>query len=248
MLVWESKTEAGSDEFKEVVKGIRAIGDRMADKFGVSHKKLFPEIRWLDFKMWEYPKVFQWLKKSGAKKVMDFGCGYSPFPQYLAENGFEVWGVDDDSTDYIRNLGLKNLQKAHPDVHYYVGDIRDMTEKFDAIISCSVVEHIPAIKIDSIFEKMKELLGENGKMCHIVDHYFPDYGKRMRMNFLATVRQLGFSADETMCPEHPDFVSKSMDKIDFMYYPHRKNELNDGVGHFMKPARREARIMIGDDV
>ena len=240
MLEWESKAEAESAEFREIVRGIRAIGDRMADKFE-THKKLFPEVRWLDFKTWEYPKVFQWLKKSGAKKVMDFGCGYSPFPQYLAENGFEAWGVDDDSTDYIRNLGLENLQKAHPDVHYYVGDIRDMDEKFDAIVSCSVVEHISPDKIDSIFEKMRELLGENGKMCHIVDHYFPDYGRRLRMNFLATVRQLGFSADETMCPEHPDFVSKSMDKIDFMYYPHR-------TGHFMKPARREARILIGDDV
>lgn len=231
----------------------------MAAKFAGTHESLFPEVRWLDFKTWEYPKVFQWLKQLQSSilttwwvdgephqtptklKVMDFGCGYSPFPQYLAENGFEAWGVDDDSTDYIRNLGLENLKIAHPDVNYYVGDIRDLDEKFDAIVSCSVMEHIPGRKIDSIFEKMRELLGENGKMCHVVDHYFPEYGRRIRMNFLATVRQLGFSADETMCPEHPDFVSKSMDKIDFMYYPHR-------TGRFIKPARREARIMIGDDV
>ena len=185
--------------------------------------------------------MFQWLKKFGAKKVMDFGCGFCPFPQFLANEGFEIWGVDDDSGGYIKELGLDNLKKAYPDVHYYIGNILDFDERFDAIISCSVVEHIPSNEATPIFEKMRELLGENGKMCHIVDHYFPEYGNRMRMNFTETVKQLGFSADETMCPEHPDFVSKSMDKIDFMYYPHK-------TGAFLKPARREARIMIGDDV
>lgn len=241
MLVWESKTEAESDEFKAIANAIRVTGNGLVDIDDKRHPGFFPENRWLDFKTWEYPKVFQWLKKSGAKKVMDFGCGFSPFPQFLANEGFEVWGVDNDSNDYIKNIGLENLQKAYPDVHYYVGDILDLDERFDAIISCSVIEHIPKAETDLIFPKMRELLGENGKMCHIVDHYFPEYGRRMRMNFTETVKALGFSADETMCPEHPDFVSKSMDKIDFMYYPHK-------TGVFLKPARREARIMIGDDV
>ena len=80
--------------------------------------------------------MFQWLKQSGAKKVMDFGCGASPFPQFLVDNGFEVWGVD--------NNAMCTMGKIDKDsqVRYWVGDILDLDEKFDAIFSCSVLEHV----------------------------------------------------------------------------------------------------------
>jgi cyclopropane fatty-acyl-phospholipid synthase-like methyltransferase len=166
---------------------------------------------------------------------MDFGCGFSPFPQFLAKQGFEVWGVDDNSQNTMGEVD------KHGSVKYYIGNILDLDEKFDAIISCSVIEHITEADVDLIFPKMRELLGENGKMCHVIDHYFPEYGQRTRVNFTEMAKKFGFAVDETFCPEHPDFVSRTMDKIDFMYYPHK-------TGLFIKPARREARIMIGDDV
>ena len=170
---------------------------------------------------------------------MDFGCGFSAFPQFLAKQGFEVWGVDDDSHNT-----MDRAQKGTP-VNYHIGSILDLDEPFDAIVSCSVMEHITEADVDLILPKMRELLGENGKMCHVIDHYFPDYGRRMRLNFTEFAKKFGFTVDETMCPEHPDFVSKSMDKIDFMFYPHARN---DEAGVYMKPARREARVLIGDDV
>lgn len=142
--------------------------------------------------------------------------------------------MDDNSHNTMGRANKDSL------VTYYIGSILNLDEKFDAIVSCSVIEHILEADVDLIIPKMRELLGENGKMCHVIDHYFPEYGRRMRLNFTEFAKKFGFTVDETMCPEHPDFVSKSMDKIDFMFYPHK-------TGQFIKPARREARILIGDD-
>jgi hypothetical protein len=220
LLVWESNTEAESAEFRRIHE---AIGESKENRH---------------FKVWEYPKMFQWLKRSGAKKVMDFGCGFSPFPQFLCDNGFEVWGVDNDS---MGTMGDKNSFITNPltsSVHYYVGNIHDLDETFDVIFSCSVIEHIPEEDRMPIFKKMRDL---SGKMCHIIDFYWPEKRGRdpHRVDIKGIVDTFGISHDPVFCPGAPEF---SFGKL-----RHKENDPHiDFLPHGIKC--QESRIMIGDDV
>ncbi len=180
--------------------------------------------------------MFGWLQKSQAKKVMDFGCGVSPLPQFLTENGFEVWGVDNDTEGYIKEIGVDNVGSNYSNVHYH-DNLFDLDEKFDAIISCSVLEHLKdedeRIKI---YQRMKEMLNPGGKVCHIVDYFFPEEMKRRKpgreVNFATLADTFGITYDPKTCPGAKSFdFEKIRSDIDFMF-PHR----------FM------ARIMVAHDI
>lgn len=213
------------------IKSKENLGDKL-------HKKLFPDNRWTgDYKQWEYPAVFNWLKKINATKVMDFGCGFSPFPQYLTGHGFEVWGVDDDSGGYIHRFPFEAIGSENPDVNYHIGSIFDLDEKFDAIISCSVLEHLEdedeRIKI---YQRMKEMLNPSGKVCHIADYFFPKKMKWKKpgreVNFATLADAFGVPYDPRMCPGADGFdFEKIRPDIDFMF-----------------PNNFEARIMVAHNI
>ena len=192
-----TKQELESKEFAKILGDIRAVGASYSDKKWYSH-----------FKAWEYSKGYLWLKASGAKKVMDFGCGVSPIPQFLANQGFEVWGVDNNSDNYcsIPGMGKDKLQELYPDVHYHFGEIFDLDEKFDAIVSFSVLEHLgeEGEKL-RIYKRMGELLNDGGKVCHIVDCYSPEaWPSKLRgevIHFPPLLNSFDISFDPTLWPD-----------------------------------------------
>jgi 2-polyprenyl-3-methyl-5-hydroxy-6-metoxy-1,4-benzoquinol methylase len=206
LLEWLTKQELESVKSTKILDDIRAVGASYSDKKWYSH-----------FKAWEYSKGYLWLGASGAKKVMDFGCGVSPFPQFLANRGFEVWGVDNNSNNYYSasDLGTDKLQELYPDVHYHFGEIFDLDEKFDAIVSFSVLEHLGEEERKlRIYKRMKELLNDGGKVCHIVDCYSPEvWPRKLRgevIHFPPIVTSFDISYDPTLCPnpqEVPPAVS-----------------------------------------
>jgi hypothetical protein len=251
MLIWESKIEVNDKKFLKITKRIREIGEILISMCGTDpppiNKKgyeIFPDSLWCkDFKIWEYPKMFFWLKKLQEQynrplKIIDFGCGFSPFPQFLAENGFDVWGIDNNYRDGLYEtsrppIGINNMKKAYPDVHYHVGEIYELNDKFDAIVSLSVLEHINEKELEKIYAAIKKLLS-SGKSCHIVDYYFPDKYPRMdRINFIKLVKTFNFSYDSYLCPGTVEF--------DFPNLLKRKKD-------FLFPEQKTSRILIGDDV
>lgn len=192
------------------------------------------------FKVWEYPFVCAWLEKFsksvdlGRKvRVMEFGCGRSPFPQFLVNRGFEVWGVDNDSWNF------KN-QMTDIGVNYWVGNVMnfDRDIKFDAIVSCSVIEHIPndAARI-KVMKKLRSLLYPHGKMLHAIDFYYPEFKPQpgRRINFYDLCKSVGFGlGDLSMCPGSPGFNFENV-----------RNKLNLVSVNKTKP---QSRIAIGDDI
>lgn len=216
--MWESKAEAENNDFK-----CSAI-----------------EIGWdKHFKGWEYPKVYEWLENLQFQydnyliKVMDFGCGFSPFPQFIAQHFGRAYGVDQINKD---PLLVYTLNRAYPDVHYH-DDIFKLDEKFDAIISCSVLEHLEdEDERLRIYQRMKEMLNPGGKVCHIADYFFP---KKMKVkkpgrevNFATLANTFGISYDPKMCPSAKGFdFEKIRHDIDFLF-----------------PNKLEARIMVAHDI
>lgn len=241
MLIWEDLKQVDifspiSDEIAEVGKPVR--------HFMPGHSQ-FKDVWTRSFKAWEYPFIYLWLEKLSEKlnlnrklKVMDFGCGRSPFPEFLARKGFGVWGVDNDRSGFIRPI-KKEMKLYYPNTFYWIGEIFDFDAvKFDAIVSCSVIEHLlPQEYKVKVIKKLKELLEPHGKMLHIVDFYFPEMKakKNHGTNFYELGKIFGFNiGDPAMCPGAPDF---NFDKI--------KEKIN-----FITPeeAKTQARIAIGDDI
>ncbi len=96
----------------------------------------------------EYIKI---LKSSGAKKVLDVGCGSGRFLERLKSEGFEGIGID-ISEEMIRisiNKGLNaNLM-----------NIYDLVDKFDAVVCIAdVLNYMDKNELQSFLLKIKELL------------------------------------------------------------------------------------------
>ena len=85
--------------------------------------------------------IIAYLKRIGAKKVLDLGCGNGALARDLSELGMEVVGIDPSES------GIENCRKAVPAGKFYCMGIYDDPDKivesdFDAAISTEVVEHI----------------------------------------------------------------------------------------------------------
>jgi len=244
MLEWENKYYK-IQEHDHICNRVEKIGTSIRE---LCNPKRVPldksNRRWFkDFKVWEYPYIYSWLKRLGADnkklKIMDFGCWMCPFPQFLAEEfDVEVWGVDNDDWKDIGKIGHNKVKKAYPNVNYFFDDIEKIQETdFDAIFSCSVLEHIPQDIIPNILDCLKEKLSDDGKMLHIVDFYFPNKpGKeKKRTNFWKICQEMNWKVkNEFLCPGNPNF---NIEKII------TNEEIN-----FLREWNLEARIAIGDDI
>lgn len=234
MLIWEDKDRFTNMDW--MADEIEKIGKPVTEKY----KTLKPlqskengRYWFKHFKVWEFPFIWWWLqqfKKSGLK-VMDFGCWVSPFPQFLARHGYEVWGVDNDAWQHIK---VNDLKLFYPNVYYVIDDVLKMTDSFDVIISCSVLEHIPQKQRLEILLHLRKLLRPKGKMIHVVDFYFPQKKKRegKRVDFWGIAQNLGFQVNPVMCPCSPEFE-----------FGEAKKKIN-----FLREWNEEARIAIGDDL
>ena len=248
MLVWEDLND---------VKRYDSILDKIAPLAKCSDN-MVPLSRSVkaSFKAWEYPFTYLWLKELDKQRrsrnknllplrVMDFGCGVSMFPEFLAREGFDAWGVDNDAHHYIEPV-KEDMRKCYPNVKYWIDDVFNFPEatKFDAIVSCSVLEHLtPSAFRLKVVRKLKSLLKPTGKMLHVVDFYFPEMGasEDATIDMYEMGQEFSFDVgDLKMCPGSPIFdFEKIRDEINFIV----------PLLHPIKPKKKfQARIAIGDDI
>lgn len=86
------------------------------------------------------PAILDLLKGTGARKVMDLGCGNGAITAQLSRAGYEVLGVE-PSDD-----GIAAARLSYPTVSFAQGsaydNLKDLYGEFDAIVSAEVVEHL----------------------------------------------------------------------------------------------------------
>jgi 2-polyprenyl-3-methyl-5-hydroxy-6-metoxy-1,4-benzoquinol methylase len=90
-----------------------------------------------------YPKILDLLESTAAKRILDLGCGNGHLASVLSKQGYSVCGCDADTKGIaIAKNNYGNL------ADFQVLDVGDeppdnyLNDKFDAIVSTEVVEHL----------------------------------------------------------------------------------------------------------
>lgn len=108
-------------------------------------------------------------------KVLDIGCGWGDLALYLASlEDVQVLGVTLSKEQQA--LASERAQKAGlaDRVKFELRDYRDVTEKFDRIVSVGMFEHVGVHHYDEFFQKINALMPDDGVMVlHSIGHMSP---------------------------------------------------------------------------
>jgi len=112
----------------------------------------------------DMPKVTELFKDRGVRKVLDLGCGSGRHLVYLAEQGFEVFGIDiaqratELAANWLKEKGLWAELRA--------GSVFERLPYednfFDAIISVRVINHGRIEDIRSAIKETQRVLKSKG--------------------------------------------------------------------------------------
>ena len=93
------------------------------------------------------PMVLKLLQRTGARRVLDLGCGNGDLCGQLAGAGYDVVGVELDPD------GVRIARQAHPQIPFHNFGVHDDPlallrhegeRPFDAVVSTEVIEHLYA--------------------------------------------------------------------------------------------------------
>lgn len=103
------------------------------------------------------------LELKPGMKVLDIGCGWGGLLRYAASN-YQIIGTGISPAD--NQIELARAKNGKLKIDYHQMDYRDLTGKFDRIISVGMMEHVGPKNLESFFDKCISLLVSDGMMLH----------------------------------------------------------------------------------
>ncbi len=109
-------------------------------------------------------KELEILQKMNARKVLDLGCGDGLTLAFLAEQGYEVTGID------YSKVGVENAKRRLAEkgkkARIVVEDIYKTLPfkdgEFDAVISYQVINHNRIVEIRKLLKEVRRILKKDG--------------------------------------------------------------------------------------
>ena len=95
--------------------------------------------------------------------LLDIGCGWGGLLQFAAEH-YGVTGVG--ISPAVSQVAVAKARCAQLPVEIRQMDYRDLTGKFDRIVSVGMMEHVGPKNLKTFFKKCDQLLAEDGMMLH----------------------------------------------------------------------------------
>jgi len=115
------------------------------------------------------------LDLSPGLRVLDIGCGWGELALYLAAlNDVEVVGVTLSKEQYERAQSRAQDAGMGDRVRFEFKDYREVTERFDRIVSVGMFEHVGVHHYGEFFAKINDLLDDDGiALIHSIGHMSP---------------------------------------------------------------------------
>ncbi|SLN22969.1 Cyclopropane-fatty-acyl-phospholipid synthase [Roseivivax jejudonensis] len=103
------------------------------------------------------------LRIEPGMRVLDIGCGWGGMALTLARDyGAHVTGVTLSSNQHRTAQARAAEQGVSERTDFRLQDYRDVTERFDRIVSVGMLEHVGPPQFPTYFDKVGELLDEDG--------------------------------------------------------------------------------------
>ena len=108
------------------------------------------------------------LELQPGERLLDVGCGWGSFAIHAAaDHGVDVVGVTLSEPQAVRARERVAEAGLSERVEIRVSDYRDLAgERFDAIASIGMVEHVGEERIDLYAERLRGLLGDGGRLLN----------------------------------------------------------------------------------
>ncbi len=112
----------------------------------------------------KYQKLIDLIKPSSGDKVLEIGCGWGGFAEYLGKKydvKLDCITISKKQFEYakqrIHNCGLNEK------VNIEIKDYRDLKDKYNSIASIEMIEAVGQNYLESYFKTIKNNLSKNGK-------------------------------------------------------------------------------------
>jgi cyclopropane-fatty-acyl-phospholipid synthase len=100
-----------------------------------------------------------------SQHVLDIGCGWGGLALYLAQFcRARVTGITLSKEQWQRASERAGETRLGGAIGFRIQDYRDVTEKFDRIVSVGMFEHVGVTQYDTFFRKCASLLADDGVM------------------------------------------------------------------------------------
>ncbi len=99
------------------------------------------------------------IKLEPGMRVLDIGCGWGGFLKYCAEK-YKIRGVGVTVSEEQAALARQNCRGL--DVEIFLQDYREITGKYDRIVSIGMFEHVCKKNYQTFFSKAAECLTDDG--------------------------------------------------------------------------------------
>jgi len=111
----------------------------------------------------KYQRVIDALGLQPGMRVLEIGCGWGGFAQHAGERGIAVHGVTISPSQL--EVGRRRIADAglQDRVHLQLRDYRDVTGRYDAIVSIEMFEAVGAAYWDGWFQAVGRLLAPGGR-------------------------------------------------------------------------------------
>lgn len=99
------------------------------------------------------------------QRVLDIGCGWGGLALYLAKVcGARVTGVTLSEEQHAIAQSRAGEDHLSGMTEFRLQDYRDISEKFDRLVSVGMFEHVGVVFYDTFFRKCRQLLADDGVM------------------------------------------------------------------------------------
>ena len=111
----------------------------------------------------KYQKLINLIKPSNGDKVLEIGCGWGGFAEYLGKKydvKLDCITISKKQYEYAK----ERIQKCglNEKVNIQIKDYRDLKDKYNSIASIEMIEAVGQNYLESYFKKIKENLSYNG--------------------------------------------------------------------------------------